>query len=407
MERKLLLYALPFFALSMMIDFMIDYFKKTNRYKIPDSITSLNIGFLGTTFGILTTGVSSFFYSFFYEKFHLFEVKPTVLNYFIAAFVFDFFFYWNHRAHHRINLFWAFHSTHHNSQYFNFTTALRQSSLTFLTFWPFFIPMAIFGFNVEFYFFGSAISVIYGFFTHIEGIKKIPYFEYIFVGPMSHSIHHAVNDNYIDKNYGSILNIWDRMFNTYKEDSETEPVIYGTVTQFNSFNPFYANSVFYQFLLNSFLKTKIVSDKFLLWFKETGYSPKDCSSPKKSSPSYLSFKRLDVHLNSYELVYSIFLFLLSTISTIIIVAISKNHSFIFNSIFVVLTWLGILSVAFFFEQKLWRYKFEFLRNVISLSIVILYLLKNNDTHIIYFSYLGLFTVSLISLIPLKKLNFSN
>ncbi len=167
MERKLLLYALPFFGLSILIDFCADVFKKTNRYYLNDSITSLSTGYLGTTLGLLSVGLTGALYHLFYD-FRFYTVPDNICGIVIASLVYDFFYYWYHRAHHRINLLWAAHSAHHNSEYFNFTTALRQSALIFLTTWIFFIPMAFMGFSLEQYLFGAALSVIYGFFTHTE-----------------------------------------------------------------------------------------------------------------------------------------------------------------------------------------------------------------------------------------------
>jgi len=368
MERKLILYALPLFALALLIDFLIDTVNKTSRYRITDSITSLSAGFLGTTAGLLTIGFVGFFYNGVFRWPHIFDISDSIWSWVLAAFIYDFFYYWMHRAHHRINICWATHATHHNSEYFNFTTALRQSAFAFLTSWPFFLPMALMGFTYEQFLFGAGLSTLYGFFTHTEFVRFVPFLEYVFVGPSSHRVHHGINARYVDKNYGSILNIWDHLFGTYAYEKAEDPVCYGTITPLNSFNPFWANlSQFWTLLKDAFL-CKSWRDKFFLWIKETGWRPADRGFSSVSTDGekrIQAYKKFDMQVEFKELLYVSLNFGLSGLATIHLMISASLHSTLWAILYISILWLIILSNSFFLERKDFRFGFEWIRLLIT------------------------------------------
>lgn len=373
MERKLIVYSLPIFAIAIAIDFLLDHFKKTKRYHLSDSITSLSAGFFGTGVGLLTLGFVAFFYNGFYNLYHFFEIKNNFLNWILAALVYDFFYYWFHRAHHRINIFWSIHATHHNSEYFNFSTALRQSAFGFLTLWPFFLPMATIGFTYEQYLFGAGLSTLYGFFTHTEFFKYIPYFESIFVGPATHRVHHGTNPRYIDKNYGSILVIWDRIFGTFTHEDAPEKIQFGTLTPLNSFNPFWANfSVFCTIAVDAFY-TRSWLDKLTIWFQETGWKPMDRRSLKQEKIPNFAAQKLTYDLK--ELAYVLFNFGLATLGTIHVMAVAKLHSKTWVWVYLFAVWLILFSNCLFLERRKIRYKFEILRLVFTAVVLVVGVLQ--------------------------------
>jgi sterol desaturase/sphingolipid hydroxylase (fatty acid hydroxylase superfamily) len=368
MERKLILYALPLFAVAVLLDFFIDTAKKTNRYRITDSITSLTIGFLGTTAGLLTLGFVGFFYNGIFRWFHLFVIKDSIWSWALAAIIYDFFYYWMHRAHHRVNILWASHATHHNSEYFNFTTALRQSALGFLTVWIFFLPMAFLGFTYEQYIFGAGLSTLYGFFTHTEFVRFIPYIEYIFIGPSSHRVHHGINDKYLDKNYGSILSIWDHIFGSYAFEKAEDPVRFGTIPLLNSFNPFMANLTVYWLMLKDAFLCKSWRDKFLLWINKTGWRPADCGISWTTADGEKQIQaniKYDPQVAPKELVYVIFNFGMVALATIHLMLTAKLHSSLWSSLYILILWLAMFSNSFFLQGKDFRFRFEWVRLVIT------------------------------------------
>jgi sterol desaturase/sphingolipid hydroxylase (fatty acid hydroxylase superfamily) len=154
----------------------------------------------------------------------------------VLFFADDLAFYTYHRVHHEVRLFWAQHVVHHSSQHFNLSTALRQQWVL-MTELPFWIPLALMGFSPAMIVGMHAVSLIYQYWIHTEAIGKLPrWFEFFFNTPSHHRVHHGSNPQYLDRNYGGILIIWDRMFGSF--EPEGERVKYGLTKNIHTFNPF-------------------------------------------------------------------------------------------------------------------------------------------------------------------------
>ena len=150
-------------------------------------------------------------------------------------FVDDFVYYWYHRFHHTIRVFWGSHVVHHSSQRYNLSTALRQPWTPFTSL-PFWLPLAFLGFAPWMILLQQSISLIYQFFIHTERIRKLPRpIEFIMNTPSHHRVHHGSNKQYLDKNYGGTLIVWDRLFGTF--EPEDERVVYGLTKNIHTFNP--------------------------------------------------------------------------------------------------------------------------------------------------------------------------
>ncbi|WP_344453329.1 sterol desaturase family protein [Actinocorallia aurantiaca] len=153
----------------------------------------------------------------------------------VAVFVTDFFYYWSHRTHHRVRILWASHVVHHSSRRYNLSTALRQPWTGF-TGWIFYVPMAVIGFHPAVLAFSYGVNLVYQFWIHTERIGKLlrPV-EYVFNTPSHHRVHHGSQGSYLDRNYGGIVILWDRLFGTFTP--ETERVVYGLTKNIGTFNP--------------------------------------------------------------------------------------------------------------------------------------------------------------------------
>jgi len=194
----------------------------------------------------------------------------------------DFTGYWMHRLSHRVNIFWNRHIIHHSSEEFNLSCALRQTiSETFKFSAVLMIPAALLGIPTEIFAVLAPIHLFMQFWYHTRLIDKIGFLEYIIVTPSHHRVHHAINPEYLDKNYSQILIIWDKLFNTFqKELSSVEPV-YGTLRPVSTWNPVVINfKHIYQIFIDAWY-TEHCIDKFKIWFMPTGWRPEDV---KKKSP---------------------------------------------------------------------------------------------------------------------------
>jgi len=150
----------------------------------------------------------------------------------------DFFYYFFHRAHHRIRWMWASHVTHHSSERLNLSTAFRQS-LTYPIsgMWLFWLPLAFIGFSPTHIVVVVAINLAFQFFVHTEAVDKLGWLEKVFNTPSHHRVHHASNPRYIDRNYAGVLIIWDKLFGSFVQEDPAEPCRYGIVRPIHSHNP--------------------------------------------------------------------------------------------------------------------------------------------------------------------------
>jgi sterol desaturase/sphingolipid hydroxylase (fatty acid hydroxylase superfamily) len=153
----------------------------------------------------------------------------------VAMVLWDFCYYWDHRWMHEVRLLWANHVSHHSSERYNLTTALRQPWSPFLTFWVF-APLPLLGFPPAKVHRAGQLNLLYQFWIHTEAIDRLPApFELVFNTPSHHRVHHGANRQYLDKNYGGILIIWDRLFGTFEE--EVRRIRYGLTKNINTYNP--------------------------------------------------------------------------------------------------------------------------------------------------------------------------
>jgi sterol desaturase/sphingolipid hydroxylase (fatty acid hydroxylase superfamily) len=159
----------------------------------------------------------------------------TIAGLFLAQ---DFFYYWFHRASHRIRWLWASHVTHHSSERLNLSTAFRQS-LTYPIsgMWLFWLPLAWLGFDPLHIVAVVAINLGFQFFVHTQVVGKLGWLEHVFNTPSHHRVHHARNPCYIDRNYAGVLIVWDKLFGSYVDEHDATPCEYGIVGQIHSHNP--------------------------------------------------------------------------------------------------------------------------------------------------------------------------
>jgi sterol desaturase/sphingolipid hydroxylase (fatty acid hydroxylase superfamily) len=206
-------------------------------YESRDTRTSITMGLgnviINAFWKLAQIAVLAAIYEYI-APFHFPADNPlTYLALFLAD---DFAFYWYHRIHHEVRLFWAQHVVHHSSQHFNLSTALRQQWVL-MTELPFWIPLALVGFSPAMIVGMHAVSLMYQYWIHTEAIGKLPrWYEFFFNTPSHHRVHHGSNPQYLDRNYGGILIIWDRMFGSF--EPEGERVRYGLTKNIHTFNPF-------------------------------------------------------------------------------------------------------------------------------------------------------------------------
>ena len=285
---KVIVFATPVFIFLIALEFAWSR-RRTSRtagqtpFGLSDAINSISLGMLSQLAGALGKLLSIGIYTVVFETVAIYpqpDFWTSAAGVLLALVLYDFCYYWLHRAGHVVALFWAAHVVHHQSQHYNLSTALRQTSSGLLFGWIFYLPMAVLGVPPAIFGIVLLIDLLYQFWVHTEQVGKLGWFDRVFCSPSNHRVHHAVNDGYIDKNYGGILMLWDRLFGTFQE--EHEACVYGTRGALNSWDPLWANLEVYWALAKESWRTPRWGDKLRVWFKPPGWQSADMarSNPK-------------------------------------------------------------------------------------------------------------------------------
>jgi alkylglycerol monooxygenase len=275
-SSQIIVLATPVFLLLIVIEFAWGYARGRNTYRLGDAVSSIGLGMLSQVSAVFTRLFRIGIYTAIYSSVALYpdpDFWNTWYGWLIALVFYDFCYYWLHRAGHESAVFWAAHVVHHQSQDYNLSTALRQTSSGALLGWIFYVPMALAGVPPLIFGIVALIDLLYQFWVHTEHVPRLGWFDRWFCSPSNHRVHHAVNERYLDKNYGGILIVWDRIFGSFRE--EDEKCVYGTRAPLNSWDPLWANAEVYWALLKASWHARSWGDKLRVWFKPPGWQPAD------------------------------------------------------------------------------------------------------------------------------------
>jgi sterol desaturase/sphingolipid hydroxylase (fatty acid hydroxylase superfamily) len=291
----LVVYATPFFILAMVLELLYGMAVRRNTYRINDSVSSLFLGTLSQARRFVTLGVGGYVYYLVtqYASLPLLD-SGHWSTWVLAMVVYDFCYYWLHRLGHERTILWAAHVAHHQSEDYNLTTALRQTSTGFLLGWVFYLPMYMLGVPAAVVVTVGSINLIYQFWVHTRHVPKLGWYEWLFVTPSNHRVHHAQNDIYLDRNYGGLFIIWDRLFGTFQEELEREPCIYGIRGPLRSWNPLRALTHIYVDMWRDSWRAARWQDKLRVWVARTGWRPPDVAARwPQAKPALATFEKFD------------------------------------------------------------------------------------------------------------------
>ncbi len=233
----LVAWAVPVFFMMIFLELWISMRQGRLVYRPEAMIADLSCG-IGSQVVWLATKLG--IYAVLYDQFRLLTwQESSTAVWWIGIVGYDFLFYFWHRSSHRVNLLWAAHAVHHQSEDFNLAVALRQGWLEEITSLMFHLALALVGVPPLTYAAARGVSLLYQFLLHTQLVGSFGRLEGFFNTPSAHRVHHGINPQYIDKNFGAIFTVWDRIFGTYER--EGEKVRYGVTEQLRSYNPFWAN----------------------------------------------------------------------------------------------------------------------------------------------------------------------
>jgi sterol desaturase/sphingolipid hydroxylase (fatty acid hydroxylase superfamily) len=309
--------ATPFFFLLIAIEFAWARLRGREVYRLNDAVNSLSLGVLSQVanlfFRVLVVGIYAAVFA------HVAVTRwPTDAwwAWALAIVFYDFCYYWEHRLGHESAVFWASHVVHHQSQCYNLSTALRQTSSSALLGWIFFVPMAVAGVPPEMFGVAAVVDLLYQYWIHTELVGKLGWFDRWFASPSNHRVHHAVNDRYIDRNYGGIFMAWDRLFGTFVE--EDERCVYGTRAPLDSWDPLWANLAVYADLARKSWHMQGWLNKVLVWLKPPGWQPALARPAGRSAPTFdlASVRRYDPPLSRGRRWYAIIHLVAAVVATL-------------------------------------------------------------------------------------------
>ena len=296
-----ILLAVPIFFLLIGIEYAVSTLILRRRvYRLNDTLNDLSMGIVDQVGGAFLKTLVFAGYIYLWTNWRLVEDMGAKQVWDLGASLWvwagcflgqDLMYYWAHRTSHRMNLGWATHIAHHQSEEFNLSVALRQGVFQGLFFWVFYLPLALVGFPPVVFAAVSQVNALYQFWIHTRVIGKLGPLEWVLNTPSHHRVHHGCDVKYVDKNHGGTLIVWDRIFGTFQAEEE-EPQ-YGIVTPLRSWNPLWAQVHYFVKLARTTWRARHWDDRVRLWFKPPEWLPESVPQspelPETRRPGYAKY----------------------------------------------------------------------------------------------------------------------
>ncbi len=271
-DRNYIALAIPFFFLLIGVELLVARARRRSVYRLADAVGDLGCGVAQQVVVVFAGAALLAVYAALYDRHRLHTFAAGSAAPWLLAFVgVDVVYYGWHRLSHEVNVLWAAHVVHHQSEDYNLAVALRQAVATSFTSLPFYLPLALVGVPPVVYATTVAFSTLYQFWIHTELVGKLGVLEAFLNTPSHHRVHHAVNPRYLDRNYGATFIVWDRLFGTFAE--EREAPVYGTVKPFGSFDPLWAQAAYWVELWRRSRALPRRRDRLWLWLARPDWPP--------------------------------------------------------------------------------------------------------------------------------------
>jgi alkylglycerol monooxygenase len=370
--------SIPIFFILIGIELLVERFTHQKLYRLQDAIANLSCGITSQLSGLFLRIFGIGVYQLLFEKFAFFTLDNSQWWYWVALILLvDVAYYWAHRMSHEINLFWGGHVVHHQSEEYNLSVALRQSSLQVIWTFGFSLPIAFLGFNTFDFALIGAFNTLYQFWIHTETINKLPrWFEFIFNTPSHHRVHHGRDPKYIDKNHAGSLIIWDRMFGTFQP--EEEKPTYGITKPLNSWNPIYANFSHYVSMAEDLKVIPKWSDRLRYLFKKPGWLPSYLGGYRAAPPvDKTTYQKYDPPSTLSLNLYVTLQYTLCLVGTSLFLFNAGKMNLAEKVFLTALICLTVVNSGVLFEQRTWVRYSEWIR-VISYPLILIALTLQND-----------------------------
>lgn len=380
MDFNPVILSIPLYFLLIGLELLHQAVTRIKRYRTNDAITNIGCGItsqvMNALLGVLSIGI----YQLVYEYFSVATVALNVWTGILLFVLVDFFYYWFHRASHEVNFLWnTAHVVHHQSEDYNLSVALRQSSLGGVFGMLFYLPLAVMGFDAYAFVTIKGINLIYQFWIHTEAIDKLPrWFEWLFNTPSHHRVHHGRNPKYIDRNHAGTLMLWDRMFGTFQQEEETPT--YGVTKPTNTWNPIWANLLPIVDMSRQVTATPGFINKLKVLFYKPGWRPANLggyqTAPEVEKTQYVKY---DIHPASRLIRYVLVQFIFVLGATSVFLFTHANFDLTQKLISAGFIIWSIIQLGLLMEnRRMWIYV-EYVRLLASALLIVLFV--NQSTSI--------------------------
>lgn len=370
MKLNLLAFAVPLFVSFMFLEYWVARRKKLPYFNLHHSIANVSVGLAERLMDVWVIGLFFFIYDYVQKHYGLFNIKPTLLLWILLLLCTDFLWYWYHRLAHEINIFWAAHIVHHQSEDFNYTVSARITVLQAFIRTGFWLGLPLLGFPAPMITSVLLVHGLYPFFIHTRLVGKLGILEYVFVTPSHHRVHHASNEMYLDKNYGDVFIIWDKLFGTFQKEEDDVEITYGLTHPLKSYSFLWQHFHFLAELAYAIRRTNGWWNKVkLLFSKPDQVDPAVREIAETRFRIRQSKEPFEQPLNRY-VIWQISL----TAVLLFIFILFEHHIPVAQQVLISLgIFLTLVNCGAIMEQKQWIYYLEFSRLLtVTIGLIIAY-----------------------------------
>ena len=369
MKFNLLAFSIPFFVLLICLEYYLLKKKNKESFNIHNVISNVSVGIAERLCDVFLASIFFGVYTYLQQHYGLFTIKPALTLWILLFIATDFVWYWYHRLAHEINILWAVHIVHHQSEEFNFTVSARITVLQGIIRGGFWCILPLLGFPATMITSLLLLHGLYPFFLHTRLIGNLGILEYLLVTPSHHRVHHASNEEYLDKNYGDVLIIWDKLFGTFQPEEANKTIVYGLADPLNTYSFLWQHFHFFIELWLAVAKKRTWKEKLLTIFGKPENVDKQV---RKEAEAIFRVKQslntIERPLNTY-VIWQIILLLIALFGFLLL---EKNLSLTFSILFTLFTVLTLINCGAIMEQKKWVFNIELARAFLILLIPFYY-----------------------------------
>ncbi len=367
MKLNYLALAVPLFMFFIGLEYYYSKRKGKNFFQYAESVANINVGIAERLLDVFTTGLFFFVFDYVHKHYAILNIKAGPITWFLLFLATDLVWYWYHRLAHEINVFWAAHVVHHQSENFNYTVSARITVFQAVVRCMFWSILPLIGFPAVMISTFLVIHGMYPFFIHTQALGKWGWFEKFLVTPTHHGLHHASNPEYLDKNYGDVLIIWDKMFGTFVKERKDIKIVYGLTKQLNSHSFLWQHFHFPLEIILNFKRAKGIKAKWKILF----------GRPDDLNPRYRSVlekKLLNVQPNrkpptlamrQYVTAQTVFSIILLFVVGLFVHYLSVLQLFLLSSFII----LSLVNSGAILDQRRWIFYLEYIRVILVLVTI--------------------------------------